>query len=82
MADLISSLVSQPTYSIDWLSRLSFKSTYPLAPPTSTHHSNHTHKEGVVETLEEEVEEEGLVEEEIKLRAITMDNRVTIWDIV
>ena len=48
---------------------------------TNTHHSNHTRTEGVVETLEEEVEEEDLVEEEAKLRAITMDNRVTTPDI-
>ena len=43
----------------------------------STHPSNHTRKEGVVETLEEEVEEEDLVEEEAKLRSIIMDNWVT-----
>ena len=41
---------------------------------TSTHHNNHTHKEGVVETLEEE-EDEDLAEEEVKLHAITMHNR-------
>ena len=45
----------------------------------STHNSNHTLREGVVETSEEE--EEDLVEEEAKLRAITMDNQVTTPDI-
>ena len=52
------------------------------ASRTSTHHSNHTCREGVVETSEEEVEEEDLVEEEAKLRAITLDNQVTIPYIV
>ena len=41
---------------------------------TSTHHNNHTRKEGVAETSEEEVEEKDLVEEEVKLRDITVDN--------
>ena len=49
---------------------------------TSTHHNNHTRREGVVETLEEEVEEEDLVEEEAKLRAIIVDNWVTMLEIV
>ena len=48
---------------------------------TSIHHSNHTRREGVAETSEEKVEEEDLVEEEVKLRAIIVDNRVTIPDI-
>ena len=48
---------------------------------TNTHHSNHTRKEGVVENSEEEVEEDDLVEEEAKLRAITVDNRVTTLEI-
>ena len=49
---------------------------------TSTHHNNHTHREGVAETSEEEVEEEGLVEEEVKLRVITVDNQVAMLDII
>ena len=40
---------------------------------TSTPRSNHARKEGVVETSEEEEEEEDLVEEEVRLHAITMD---------
>ena len=48
---------------------------------TGTHLSNRTHKEGVVETSEEEEEEEYLVEEEVRLHAITVDNRVTVRDI-
>ena len=48
---------------------------------TSTHHNKDTHKEGVAENLEEEVEEEDLVEEEAKLHAITIDNEVTTLDI-
>ena len=47
----------------------------------STCHSNHTRKEGVVETSEEEVEEEYLVEEDAKLHAITVDNWVTMPEI-
>ena len=35
-----------------------------------------------METLEEEVEAKDLVEEEVKLHAITMDSRVTIPNIV
>ena len=38
--------------------------------------------EGVEKNLEEEVEEEDLVEEEVKLRAINMDNRVTTENII
>ena len=49
---------------------------------TSTHHNNHTRKEGVAETSEEEVEEKDLVEEEVKLHDITVDNRVTMPEIV
>ena len=41
---------------------------------TSTQHNNHTRMEGVVETSEEEVEEEDLVEEEAKLHDITVEN--------
>ena len=48
---------------------------------SSTHHNSHTHREGVAETSEEEVEVEDLVEEEVKLHAITMDNRVTMLEI-
>ena len=44
---------------------------------TSTPHSKHAHREMVVETLEAE-EEEVLVEEEVKLHAITVDNQVTM----
>ena len=43
----------------------------------STPHSNHTLKEGAVETWDEE-EEEDLEEEEVRLHVITMDNQVTI----
>ena len=49
---------------------------------TSTHHSNHTRREGVVETSEEEVEEEDLVEGDVKLCAVTLDNRFTMLEIV
>ena len=48
---------------------------------TSIQHNNHNPREVVVETSEGEVEEEDLVEEEAKLRAITMDNRVTTPEI-
>ena len=48
---------------------------------TNTHHKNHTNREGVVENLEEEVEEEDLVEEEAKLHAITMENWVIMLEI-
>ena len=41
---------------------------------TSTPRSNHTLKEGVAETSEEEEEEEDLVEEEVRLHAITVEN--------
>ena len=41
---------------------------------TNTHYNNHTHREGVVETSKEEAEEEVLVEEEVKLHAITVAN--------
>ena len=41
---------------------------------TSTHINNYTLREGVVENLEEAAEEEVLVEEEVKLHAITMEN--------
>ena len=44
----------------------------------TTSHSNHTRKEGVVKNLEEEVEVKYLVEEEVKLHAITMENWVTM----
>ena len=47
---------------------------------TSTPRINHTPKEGVVETLEVE-EEEYLVEEEVKLHAITVENQVTTLEI-
>ena len=47
----------------------------------STHHNNYTCKEGVVETSEAKEEEEDLVEEEVRLHAITVDNQVTIPDI-
>ena len=47
----------------------------------STPHSNHTRKEGVVETSKEEAEEEVLVEEEVKSHAITVDNQVTMPNI-
>ena len=40
---------------------------------TSTHHNNYTLKEGVAETLEDEVAEEYLVGEEVQLHAITVD---------
>ena len=46
----------------------------------STQSSNHTLKEGVVETSKEE-EEEDLEKEEVRLHAITVDNQVTIPDI-
>ena len=49
---------------------------------TSTHHSNHTRREGVAETLEEEVETKDLAEEEVKLHAIAVDNWITMLDIV
>ena len=41
---------------------------------TNTHRSNYTRREGVVENLEDEVEEEDLVGEEVQLHAITMEN--------
>ena len=41
---------------------------------TSTHHNNYTLKEGVVETLEDEVAEEDLVRGEVQLLAIIVDN--------
>ena len=47
----------------------------------STRHNNHTLKEGVVETSEEEVEEESLLEGEVRLHAITVDNQVTMPEI-
>ena len=47
----------------------------------STLHNNHTLREGVVETLEEEAEEEDLVEEEVKLHAITMENQAIMQNI-
>ena len=47
----------------------------------STRHNNHTLKEGVVETSEEEVEEEALLEGEVRLHAITVDNQVTMPEI-
>ena len=40
---------------------------------TSTHSNNYTLKEGVEETLEDEVAEEDLVGGEVQLHAITMD---------
>ena len=40
---------------------------------TSTHNSNYTLREGVVETLEDEVVEEDLVGGEVQLHAITME---------
>ena len=40
---------------------------------TSTHHSNYTLMEGVVETLKDKVAEEDLVGGEVQLHAITMD---------
>ena len=43
-------------------------------------HSNHTLREGVVETSEAE-EEEDLAEEEVRLHAITVNNRVTMLEI-
>ena len=46
---------------------------------TSTPYTKHTHKEGVVETLE--VEDEDLVEEGVRLHAITVDNWVTMPEI-
>ena len=49
---------------------------------TNIYHNNHTCREGVAKTSEEEVEAEDLVEEEVKLRTITMDNRVTMLEIV
>ena len=48
----------------------------------NTHHSIHTRREGVVETSEKEVEAKDLVEEEVKLCSITMDNWVTMLEIV
>ena len=44
----------------------------------NTLQSNHTLKEGVVENSKEEAEEEVLVEEEVKLHAITVENQVTM----
>ena len=41
---------------------------------TTTHSSNYTLREGVVENLEDEVAEEYLVGGEVQLHAITMDN--------
>ena len=49
---------------------------------TNIHHNNHTRREGVAKNSEEEVEEEDLVEEEVKLHAITVDNQVTMPEIV
>ena len=40
---------------------------------TSTHSINYTLREGVVETLEDEVVEEDLVGGEVQLHAITVD---------
>ena len=40
---------------------------------TNTHRSNYTLREGVVETLEDEVAEKDLVGGEVQLHAITMD---------
>ena len=44
---------------------------------TSRTGTNHTHREGVVETSEEEVEEEDLEEEDVKLCDINVDNWFT-----
>ena len=44
-------------------------------------HNNHTFREGVVGNSEEEEVEEDLVEEEVRLHAITVEKRVTILDI-
>ena len=49
---------------------------------TNNHHSNHTRKEGVAKNSEEEVEEEDLVEEKVKLHAIILDNWVTMPNII
>ena len=46
----------------------------------STPHINHTLKEGVAENSEAE-EEEGFVEEEVRLHAITVDKQVTVPEI-
>ena len=40
----------------------------------STHHRNYTLREGVAETLEDEVVEEDLVGGEVQLHAIVVDN--------
>ena len=40
---------------------------------TSTHHNKYTLREGVVETLEDEVVEEDLVGGEVQLHAIIVD---------
>ena len=40
---------------------------------TSTHRSNYTLREGVLEILEDEMSEEDLVGGEVQLHAITMD---------
>ena len=46
----------------------------------TTPHNNHTLREGMVETSEAE-EEEDLAEEEVRLHAITVNNRVTMLEI-
>ena len=46
-----------------------------------TPHRSHTCKEGLVETSEEEVEEEVLVEEKVKSHDITLENKVTMPEI-
>ena len=53
---------------------------------TSTHHSNYTLREGVAETLEDEVAEEDLVGEEVQSQCVTEIKEIkqalagTVWD--
>ena len=47
----------------------------------NTPHRSHTYREGLVETSEEEVEEDILVEEKVKSHDINLENKVTMPEI-